>query len=72
VAGAGETVVVPAGVPHCEENRGSADIDGVVALRPVLRARELLEAVAEPGGRRQDRVQGRDQRARLTTLARMT
>lgn len=45
---------------------------GVVALRPVLRAKDLLEAVARPGGRRQGHVQGRDHRARLAVLARMT
>ena len=33
VAGAGETVVVPAGVPHSEGNPGPAEIEGVVELR---------------------------------------
>ncbi len=46
VARAGETVVVPVGVRHSEENRGSVEIEGVVELRPGLRTRELHEAFA--------------------------
>ena len=46
VAGAGETVVVPAGVPHSEGNPGPAEIEGIVELRPALRAKELHEAFA--------------------------
>jgi mannose-6-phosphate isomerase-like protein (cupin superfamily) len=46
VAGAGETVVVPAGVPHSEGNPGPAEIDGVVELRPALRTKEWHEALA--------------------------
>ncbi len=46
VAGAGETVVVPAGVRHSEENRGSVAIEGVVELRPGLHTREMHEAFA--------------------------
>jgi N-acyl homoserine lactone hydrolase len=34
VAGAGETIVVPAGVRHSEANPGSVEIEGVVELRP--------------------------------------
>jgi quercetin dioxygenase-like cupin family protein len=46
VAGAGETVVVPAGVPHSEGNPGPAEIEGVVELRPALQAKEWHEALA--------------------------
>jgi mannose-6-phosphate isomerase-like protein (cupin superfamily) len=46
VAGAGETIVVPAGVPHSEGNPGPAQIEGVVELRPALHAKELHEAFA--------------------------
>jgi mannose-6-phosphate isomerase-like protein (cupin superfamily) len=46
VAGPGETVVVPAGVPHSEGNPGPAEIDGIVELRPALRTKELHEALA--------------------------
>ena len=41
LAGAGETVVVPAGVPHSEGNAGPDEIDGIVELRPALHARQL-------------------------------
>jgi len=44
--GAGETVVVPAGVPHSEGNPGPGEIEGVVELRPALRAKEWHEALA--------------------------
>jgi mannose-6-phosphate isomerase-like protein (cupin superfamily) len=46
VAGAGETVVVPAGVPHSEGNPGPGEIDGVVELRPALHTKEWHEALA--------------------------
>jgi quercetin dioxygenase-like cupin family protein len=46
VAGAGETVVVPARVPHSEGNKGSVDITGVVELRPALQSKEFHEALA--------------------------
>jgi hypothetical protein len=46
VAGAGETVVVPAGVPHSEGNPGPAEIEGIVELRPALRTKEWHEALA--------------------------
>ena len=46
VAGEGETVVVPAGVPHSEGNPGPAEIEGIVELRPALRTKELHEAFA--------------------------
>jgi mannose-6-phosphate isomerase-like protein (cupin superfamily) len=46
VAGAGETVVVPAGVPHSEGNPGPGEIEGVVELRPALRTKEWHEALA--------------------------
>jgi quercetin dioxygenase-like cupin family protein len=46
VARAGETVVIPAGVPHSVGNPGPAEIDGVVERRPALRAKELHEALA--------------------------
>jgi quercetin dioxygenase-like cupin family protein len=46
VAGAGETICVPAGVRHSEGNLGSAEIAGVVELRPALHTKEFHEAVA--------------------------
>ena len=46
VAGPGETVVVPAGVPHSEGNPGPAEIEGVVELRPALYSKEWHEALA--------------------------
>jgi quercetin dioxygenase-like cupin family protein len=46
VAGAGETIVVPVGVRHSQENRGSVEIEGVVELRPGLHSREMHEAFA--------------------------
>jgi quercetin dioxygenase-like cupin family protein len=46
VAGAGETVVVPAGVPHSEGNPGPGEIEGIVELRPALQAKEWHEALA--------------------------
>ena len=46
LARAGDTVVVPAGVPHSEGNTGTADIEGTVELRPALLAKELHEAFA--------------------------
>ena len=46
VAGAGETVVVPAGVPHSEGNPGPGEINGVVELRPALHAKESRRALA--------------------------
>ena len=45
-ARAGETLVVPAGVPHSEGNPGTVDIEGIVELRPALRAKEWHEALA--------------------------
>jgi mannose-6-phosphate isomerase-like protein (cupin superfamily) len=46
IAGPGETIVVPAGVPHSEGNPGPGEIEGVVELRPALRAKEFHEALA--------------------------
>lgn len=46
VARAGETVVIPAGVPHSVGNPGPADISGVVDRRPALQAKEFHEALA--------------------------
>jgi len=46
VARAGETIVVPAGVPHSEGNPGPTDVEGIVELRPALLAKEFHEAVA--------------------------
>lgn len=42
----GETLVVPVGVRHSEANPGSAEIEGIVELRPALRSREMHEAFA--------------------------
>ena len=46
VARAGDTIVVPAGVPHAEGNHGPAEIQAVVELRPALSTRQFHEAVA--------------------------
>ena len=46
VVGPGETLVVPVGVRHSEANPGSAEIRGIVELRPALRSREMHEALA--------------------------
>ena len=46
IAGAGETIVVPAGVPHSEGNPGPGEIEGVVELRPALLTKEFHEALA--------------------------
>jgi len=46
VAGPGETIVVPAGVPHSEGNPGPGEIEGVVELRPALHTKEWHEALA--------------------------
>ena len=46
MARAGETIVVPAGVPHSEGNPGPAEIEGVVELRPALHTKEWHEALA--------------------------
>ena len=46
VARAGDTVVVPAGVPHSEGNPGPAEITAVVELRPARRTKEFHEALA--------------------------
>ena len=58
-ATAGETIVVPPGVPHSEGNLGTVEITGVVELRPALHTKEFHEALAglvadgrtTPGGR---------------------
>ena len=46
VATAGQTIVIPAGVPHSVGNPGPAQIDGVVERRPALQAKEFHEAIA--------------------------
>ena len=46
VAGPGQTIVVPAGVPHSAGNPGPTEIDGIVELRPALHTKELHEAFA--------------------------
>jgi len=46
VAEAGQTVVVPAGVPHSEGNDGIIDVRGTVELHPALQARQWHEALA--------------------------
>jgi quercetin dioxygenase-like cupin family protein len=44
VVRAGEAIVVPCGVRHSISNLGSAEIEGVVELRPALRTRQMHEA----------------------------
>jgi quercetin dioxygenase-like cupin family protein len=46
VLGPGETIIVPPGTRHSEENRGSTEVSGVVELRPALKTREMHEAFA--------------------------
>jgi Cupin domain len=46
IVGAGETIVVPVGVRHSQQNRGSSEVEGVVELRPGLHTRQLHEAFA--------------------------
>jgi mannose-6-phosphate isomerase-like protein (cupin superfamily) len=46
IVGAGETLDVPAGVPHSEGNPGSVEVVGVVELRPALRTKQMFEAFA--------------------------
>ncbi len=46
IAAAGQTVIVPADVPHSEGNPGPDEIEGIVELRPALHAKELHEAFA--------------------------
>jgi quercetin dioxygenase-like cupin family protein len=46
VAGAGETMIIPAGVRHAEANPGPAEIQAVVELRPALRSKQWHEALA--------------------------
>ncbi len=44
VVRAGETIIVPVGVRHSETNPGSAEIEGVVELRPARHSRQMHEA----------------------------
>jgi uncharacterized cupin superfamily protein len=46
LAEAGQTVVVPAGVPHSEGNSGTVEVRGTVELRPAFQARQWHEALA--------------------------
>ena len=46
VVGPGETLDVPAGVRHSESNQGSAEVVGVIELRPALATKEMFEAFA--------------------------
>ena len=46
VAGPGQTIIVPAGVPHSVANPGPARTDAIVERRPALQAKEFHEAVA--------------------------
>ena len=46
IARAGETIVVPAGMPHSEGNAGAVEVQGVVELRPALHSKEWHEALA--------------------------
>ena len=46
VVGPGETLVVPAGVPHSQSNAGSIAVEGVVELRPAVHTKEMFEAFA--------------------------
>jgi quercetin dioxygenase-like cupin family protein len=46
IAEAGETLIVPAGVPHSEGNTGATETEGTVELRPALHTKEFHEALA--------------------------
>jgi quercetin dioxygenase-like cupin family protein len=46
IAKAGQTVVVPPGLPHSEGNIGSVDIEGVVEVRPARHTKAWHEALA--------------------------
>jgi len=46
IAKAGESVIIPRGVPHSEGNAGAIDVQGVVELRPAGQAKEWHEALA--------------------------
>src|SRR5262245_25777367 len=46
LAGPGQTIVVPAGVPHPNTNPAPAQLDGIVERRPALQAKEFHEAAA--------------------------
>ena len=54
VAGAGETVVVPAGVPHSEGNPGPAEIDGGRRTAPGAAHQGVARGRRRPGRRWQD------------------
>ena len=58
VATAGETIVVPPGVPHSEGNSGSVEIKGVVELRPALPDQGVPRGVGRARGRREDHSEG--------------
>ena len=46
VVGPGQTLDVPAGVRHSESNQGSAEVVGIIELRPALGTKEMFEAFA--------------------------
>jgi hypothetical protein len=46
LVGPGDTLDVPAGVRHSESNQGSAEVVGVVELRPALGTKKMFEAFA--------------------------
>jgi mannose-6-phosphate isomerase-like protein (cupin superfamily) len=46
VVGPGETLDVPAGVRHSERNQGSAEVVGVIEVRPALGTKQMFEAFA--------------------------
>jgi len=46
VVGAGQTLVVAAGVRHAQRNAGSVAVEGVVELRPALQSKQMHEAFA--------------------------
>ncbi len=43
---AGDSIIVPIGVPHSQRNPGSVAIEGVVELRPALQTQQMHEAFA--------------------------
>ena len=67
VASAGQTIVMPAGVPHSVGNPGPAQIDGVVERRPARQAKEFPRSRRRPGSRGQDYTRGAPRRTRSSS-----
>lgn len=51
LAGAGETVIAPAGTPHSLANAGPGELSMVLELRPALRSDVLFETICDLAAR---------------------